>query len=200
MSLVSALALLAVETPGPTGRWWFLFADDRSAWFADGLTATRNGEVADLSYERVHRAAMGRVMRARIRTLIDCAQPRWKNVVVDVFDSRGRPLASAQPANPEWRYFLPGGHTATLQRYACKKVGDWESVGATAVFREPRRVATDFYGLLRLGLQKQDAISLARYDRTRQMAEIRDFIDQRTLGDLRVKLLRLYGLPAEPTT
>ena len=56
----------------------------------------------------------------------------------------------------------------------------------------------DYYSLIQIGTSDEEAIGIARYDRTRQMPEIKDFIDRSSNWQLRGRLLRVYGIPADP--
>lgn len=198
MSAIAALSLIAAAPQEPAGRWWFLFADAGTAWFADGLTLTSSGDIADLTYQRIHRAKQGGAMRVMIRVQVDCKDRRWRNVAVDAFDVRNRHAGSSRPDNPQWRYFLPGSNAQGLQFYACRKIEDWAAQGSSVVYREPMSVTLDMFTLMQMGVAQGDAIRIARFDRRRQLEDIRKVIEERTRGELRARLIRLYRLPAQP--
>ena len=116
MSVAAALALLASGTPVITERWWFLFADDRRAWYADVLTATRSDGTTDLTYQMVHRVPRGRVMCEVIRTNINCPQRRSRVVAIDAFDIMDRHVKASQLDDPPGNTSFP---TAPRRRFGC---------------------------------------------------------------------------------
>ncbi len=195
MSLVAAL-LLAAGTATPQ-RWWFLFGDAEQVWFADVPSMLVDDGTSEISYQTVYRLSQEGTAYEITRTRFYCDQRIALTISSYSFKVDGAPVTGkgATFKNPTPYTIVPESNAETLLTFACASPLSWQSAGFKPIYREPQRVARDFYVLIqKYELDDEDAAALATLDGKTQKSQIEELISSRVRRELRNKLREAYGL------
>lgn len=198
MSLLAA-AVLATGIPGTQGRWWYLFADADQVWLADTISYLSDDGMVDMWYQVVLRKPEDHVSYRLVRWRVDCKIRVSATISSDSYTERGDSVTkyALPPRAREMQAIPPESNGETLALFACSHPEHWSILGFRAVFRNPVRVARDFYQLIYMGLNDDQAIALARYAADTQMEQIEATIDEIVPPALRPKVRVAYGLPGK---